>query len=66
MKCEHPYVRDNPFAAPAYAGLEHNHNGCDGMARVCRKEEGSDIWLRPKSVVDLGVGRAAGPSLSHS
>lgn len=31
------------------------------MARVCREEkEGSDIWLRPKSVVDLGVGRVAG------
>ena len=27
---------------------------------TCLNEEGSEIWLGPKSVVDLGVGRVAG------
>jgi hypothetical protein len=39
-------------------------DGNGGMARVCRKEEGSEIWLRPKSVVDLGVERVRGFSLN--
>ena len=39
-------------------------DGNSGMARVCRKEEGSEIWLRSKSVVDLGVERVRGFSFN--
>ena len=42
----------------------HIIDGRGGMARVCRKEEGSEIWLRPKSVTPLEWGELRGISLA--